>query len=577
MKLESFRFRRAGDHTSELALLDFGLCCPAEPQASRDVVGTMLYTAPEVFSGDYSTKVDAWSAGVMLFVMLTGQFPVNDATVGPAGEYQYTDAWHARHRLPRLALDLVERLLALDPKERLTAAAALGHGWFADRGAVLGTRWADFPSVPKTAYLSARALSKASLRAQPSEAGRCRPLPVAAGRAPPLPGLALHMQMSDLARAAPAALPRGGAVRACAPVGDGRPCRVVFLDVDGVLAPCVNTGQIVRQCVEGVVALCRLTGARIVLTSSWRLLDGKVEMLEDLLQRHHGMGPGAVYDVTPDVCDLPCPAPSAAAAACTPAPDTATATGSASVPPATAPVAASASASTVATASDTAPVTASAAASATGCASAPASAPSAPTVASASTTDPPPHCPAAAAASAPASVAGAAGPSDLPAQHFVRVNEREGLSLATATAALVALGASDESARATLAATFTDPDFDLEVFSELTREYSRVRFSPRSRGAADWIHEPCSAGFAKGRCREVLLWLERAAAAGVEVTHWVVLDDDDLLQTGLRNPCPSHVAMHRSVKSQAAPNQPLGPSAALAVANDDDDVWAFAF
>ena len=53
--------------------------------------------------------------------------------------------------------------------------------------------------------------------------------------------------------------------------------RIVFLDVDGVVAPRINAGQIVHRCMEGVVRLCQLTGARIVLSSSWRVLTGKTE------------------------------------------------------------------------------------------------------------------------------------------------------------------------------------------------------------------------------------------------------------------------------------------------------------
>merc|ERR1719323_1664967 len=82
-------------------------------------------------------------------------------------------------------------------------------------------------------------------------------------------------------------------------VGKGVPYKIIFLDIDGVLAPRINAGQIVHQCVEGVMALCRLAGARIVLTSAWRRMKGKTEVLENLLQQHHNGS--AVFDVTPDL------------------------------------------------------------------------------------------------------------------------------------------------------------------------------------------------------------------------------------------------------------------------------------
>ena len=78
------------------------------------------------------------------------------------------------------------------------------------------------------------------------------------------------------------------------------PLTIIFLDLDGVIAPRLNAGQILRQCVDGVVAVCRMTNARIVLSSSWRLLPGKVAMINQLLQREHGLDEPC-YDVTPDL------------------------------------------------------------------------------------------------------------------------------------------------------------------------------------------------------------------------------------------------------------------------------------
>ena len=269
--------------------------------------------------------------------------------------------------------------------------------------------------------------------------------------------------------------------------------RVVFLDIDGVLAPRLNAGQLVRQCVDGVVAICHAARAKIVLTSSWRLLPGKPEEFDDLLARFHD-GADLLYDVTPNLSGVPAKELDAG---------------------------------------------------------------DAPTDAS----------------------------EFLDGSRFVRIAERSGLTVegAMATHRLLSDEADDEA----VACIFSDPDYDTHVYSEATGEYSRASFSPRSREGADWSHEPCSPEFAKTRCREIACWLQAAEACGVHVTHWAVLDDDDLLQTG-EPPCkPVRRTVYSKAPTAPPPKAHAEPAhvaeeanrlAPLAKAIDDDDMgWEFSF
>ena len=267
----------------------------------------------------------------------------------------------------------------------------------------------------------------------------------------------------------------------------GPPLHIVFLDIDGVLAPRVNAGQIVKQCVDAVVALCRVADARIVMSSSWRLLDDKAAEFAALLVDHHGAeeatpSPDArfktalLYDVTPDLRG-------------------------------------------------------------------------------------------AAADEPPDEVADAAF-----REHFIRVHERHGLSLDDVRKAARLLRA-PESRVATLDAVFCDADYDVHVYSEVSRKYSRASFSPRSRKGEDWTHEACSAGFARTRRCEVQRWLTNAAKCGVEVDSYVVLDDDDLLLTG----APPAQPVIRSAVSTAAAVNGATATVPAAAADEEDDAWAFAF
>merc|ERR1711972_608609 len=148
---------------------------------------------------------------------------------------------------------------------------------------------------------------------------------------------------------------------------------------------------------------------------------------------------------------------------------------------------------------------------------------------------------------------------------------------------------------------FDDPNYDLHVFSEMTGEYTRECFSPRSRSAADWSHDPCAPDFAHARCQEISSWLRHAAEAGVSVSHWVVLDDDDLLQTDIAAGAGAKIytkdassLVQRSspgmgskpvqlseeampAMSPPAPALPKVAPAQLPDDQDNDDPWALAF
>merc|ERR1712113_1003159 len=74
VKLDNLRFR-SNSEKSDLVLIDVGLAVPATPDEERQVVGTLLYMAPEVFTYHYTTQVDIWSLGVVCYIMLAGKPP----------------------------------------------------------------------------------------------------------------------------------------------------------------------------------------------------------------------------------------------------------------------------------------------------------------------------------------------------------------------------------------------------------------------------------------------------------------------------------------------------------------------
>ncbi len=138
LKPDNFMFENTDPH-AELKLIDFGLAHKFFNKAGsselKSFVGTPDYVAPEVLQGGYGPKCDLWSVGVILYVMLSGRLPFAGNSVNEiyakilSGEFATnTDVWA---NISPSAIDLLLKLLVLDPQKRLSAEEALEHDWFA--------------------------------------------------------------------------------------------------------------------------------------------------------------------------------------------------------------------------------------------------------------------------------------------------------------------------------------------------------------------------------------------------------------------------------------------------------------
>ncbi|CAN1233336.1 Phosphoenolpyruvate carboxylase kinase 1 [Linum perenne] len=118
------------DSRGRVKLADFGAADWVGSGNLSGVVGTPYYVAPEVLLGrDYGEKVDVWSAGVVLYVMLAGFPPF----YGDDVEEIFEAVVRGNLRFPAKAFrnvsseakDFLRKLICRDPSRRFSAEQAL--------------------------------------------------------------------------------------------------------------------------------------------------------------------------------------------------------------------------------------------------------------------------------------------------------------------------------------------------------------------------------------------------------------------------------------------------------------------
>lgn len=124
------------DENGNLKVSDFGLSAVSD-QIRQDGLfhtfcGTPAYVAPEVLArkGYDAAKVDIWSCGVILFVLMAGYLPFHDQNV----MIMYKKIYKGEFRCPRWfspeLIRLLSRLLDTNPEKRITLQEVMENKWF---------------------------------------------------------------------------------------------------------------------------------------------------------------------------------------------------------------------------------------------------------------------------------------------------------------------------------------------------------------------------------------------------------------------------------------------------------------
>ena len=137
IKAENFLFASDGS----LQLIDFGLSVrlKSDEEKLSAVLGSSHYVAPEMLKQRYSKPVDVWSAGVLLYLMLHGQYPFEGSEDHIFNQIKHRHPRIAQGELPDSAVLLLQGLLEKDPSKRLTAAETLNHDFLLNSDEVTDT------------------------------------------------------------------------------------------------------------------------------------------------------------------------------------------------------------------------------------------------------------------------------------------------------------------------------------------------------------------------------------------------------------------------------------------------------
>jgi len=172
LKPENFLF---SNHSEDAALktTDFGLSVFFKPgEIFTDVVGSPYYVAPEVLRKHYGPEADVWSAGVILYILLSGVPPFWAETEQGIFEQVLkseldfvSDPWP---KISESAKDLLRKMLNPNVAKRLKSHQVLCHPWIREDGVApdrpidpaVQTRLKQFSAMNKLKKIAIRVIAE---------------------------------------------------------------------------------------------------------------------------------------------------------------------------------------------------------------------------------------------------------------------------------------------------------------------------------------------------------------------------------------------------------------------------------
>ncbi|EPS67062.1 hypothetical protein M569_07713, partial [Genlisea aurea] len=121
------------DSKCNIKIADFGLSnIMRDGHFLKTSCGSPNYASPEVVSGKLyaGPEVDVWSCGVILYALLCGTLPFDDENISNLFKKIKRGRYIVPRQLSPGALDLIQKMLDVDPVRRITTCQIRQHAWF---------------------------------------------------------------------------------------------------------------------------------------------------------------------------------------------------------------------------------------------------------------------------------------------------------------------------------------------------------------------------------------------------------------------------------------------------------------
>ena len=132
-----FRKNNAMEDLYDVKLIDFGISKifnKVEKNNDNRIKGSLNYIAPEVLKGEYNEKCDIWSCGVILYILVIGEYPFTGENKTEIlnkikkGKYHFPDGFVEKSS--NEIRELISKCLQVDANKRISAKEALNDKFF---------------------------------------------------------------------------------------------------------------------------------------------------------------------------------------------------------------------------------------------------------------------------------------------------------------------------------------------------------------------------------------------------------------------------------------------------------------